>query len=220
MVRLKRIPVKKSKDTDPIKPPHRWMNGTVALREVRQFQSGVHATTNLIPAEPFRRLARELVAEISQHRCTRAALIALQIASENYLVQLFEDIQDLALYVGRPTIFRRDMRFIRWKMETPRGSRRIQDCPVTFKIRPSKKKRRKRRHIDPSKNKKKKKAPKMVIMPPPVDATPVLIVPSVMNEEPNEDEGEVFYDASAECTDTVSEEGTVKESVSEENVQV
>ncbi|KAF9358242.1 centromeric DNA-binding histone H3-like protein cse4 [Mortierella sp. AD094] len=84
---------------DPIVPgkARRFRPGTVALREIRQYQK---STDLLLRKLPFSRLVRELAADYVTSmtnggdvglRWQGAALLALQEASEAYLVHLFED---------------------------------------------------------------------------------------------------------------------------------
>jgi histone H3 len=94
-----------------IKKPHRYRPGTVALREIRQYQRG---TENLIRKLPFQRLVREVTGEIfPQFRMQSAALSALQEASEVYLVGLFEDTNLCAIHAKRQTIMAKDMMLAR-----------------------------------------------------------------------------------------------------------
>merc|ERR1711934_1275855 len=63
--------------TNGVKKPHRFRPGTVALREIRRFQS--------------------------------SAVLALQEASEAYMVGLFEDTNLCAIHAKRVTIMPKDM---------------------------------------------------------------------------------------------------------------
>ena len=63
----------------------------------------------LIPRAPFMRLVRELSQDVSPGiRYTRAAIDALQEASEAHLVKMFEDDSDIATHNGRVTVLPRD----------------------------------------------------------------------------------------------------------------
>jgi histone H3 len=88
----------------------RYRPGTVALRQIRMYQ---RSTKLLIPKTPFQRLVRELVQE-HQHfvgyRFQALAILALQEASEAFLVNLFEDSCLLAIHARRVTVMQRDMR--------------------------------------------------------------------------------------------------------------
>merc|ERR1712032_1488350 len=67
----------------------KWKAGTVALREVKRYQKSVK---NLLPRAPFQRLVRNICTGLDADlRFQSAALLALQEASEAYLVGLFED---------------------------------------------------------------------------------------------------------------------------------
>ena len=64
---------------------------------------------------PFQRLIREIVQGYSEvpFRFTPQALLALHIASEDYLVGLFEDSYLCALHAKRVTLMRKDMNLAR-----------------------------------------------------------------------------------------------------------
>merc|ERR1711957_251631 len=64
-----------------VKRPHRFRPGTVALREIRKFQT--------------------------------SAVLALQEASEAYMVGLFEDTNLCAIHAKRVTIMPKDMQLAR-----------------------------------------------------------------------------------------------------------
>lgn len=65
---------------------------------------------------PFQRLIREIVMNYSPDipfRFTPQALLALHIASEDYLISLFEDSYLCALHAKRVTLMRKDMNLAR-----------------------------------------------------------------------------------------------------------
>jgi len=91
--------------------PHRYRPGQVALREIRRYQK---STELLIRKLPFQRLVRELAQEIKTDlRFQGSALLALQEASEAYLVTVFEDTQLCAIHRGNVTIQPKDMQLAR-----------------------------------------------------------------------------------------------------------
>ena len=93
------------------KKPHRYRPGTVALREIRKYQK---STELLIRKLPFQRLVREVAQEFkSDLRFQSSAVIALQEASESYLVSLFEDTNLCAIHAKRVTIMAKDMQLAR-----------------------------------------------------------------------------------------------------------
>ena len=68
--------------------PRATKPGTVALREIRRYQ---RSTELLLRKLPFMRLIREIAQEYkSDLRFQSLAIMALQEASEAYLVRLFE----------------------------------------------------------------------------------------------------------------------------------
>ena len=94
-----------------VKKPHRYRPGTVALREIRKFQK---STELLIRKLPFQRLVREISQEYkSDLRFQSQAVLALQEASEAYLVGLFEDTNLCAIHAKRVTIMPKDMQLAR-----------------------------------------------------------------------------------------------------------
>ena len=90
--------------------PRRFRPGTVALREIRKYQK---STELLIRKLPFQRLVREVVWNLDKDRTLRlqsTAILALQEASESFLVNMFEDVNHCCLHAGRVTIQPKDMR--------------------------------------------------------------------------------------------------------------
>ncbi|KAF5313013.1 hypothetical protein D9619_003711 [Psilocybe cf. subviscida] len=95
----------------PVKKPHRFRPGTVALREIRRYQK---TTELLIRKLPFQRLVREIAQNYKTDlRFQTSAVMALQEAAEAYLVGLFEDINSAAIHAKRVTIMPRDIALAR-----------------------------------------------------------------------------------------------------------
>ena len=91
--------------------PHRYRPGTVALREIRQYQK---STDLLIRKLPFQRLVREIMMNIrTDLRVQGSAMLALQEATEAYLASLFEDTQLCAIHAGRTGVQPKDMALAR-----------------------------------------------------------------------------------------------------------
>ena len=100
-----------------VKKPHRFRPGTVALREIRRYQK---SSELLLRKAPFQRLVRELADKLkvqgvvtNEVRFQSHALMALQEASEAYLVSLFDDTNLCAIHAKRVTIMTRDMQLAR-----------------------------------------------------------------------------------------------------------
>ena len=88
--------------TGGVMKPHRYRPGTVALREIRRYQK---STELLIRKLPFQRLVREIAQDFKTDlRFQSSAIVALQEASEAYLVGLFEDTNLCAIHAKRVTI--------------------------------------------------------------------------------------------------------------------
>jgi len=85
--------------------------GTVALREIRRYQK---STELLIRKLPFQRLVREIAQDFKTDlRFQSSAVLALQEASEAYLVGLFEDTNLCAIHAKRVTIMPKDIQLAR-----------------------------------------------------------------------------------------------------------
>lgn len=94
-----------------VKKPHRYRPGTVALREIRKYQK---STELLIRKAPFQRLVREIAQDFKTDlRFQSTAVLALQEASEAYLVGLFEDTNLCAIHAKRVTIMPKDIQLAR-----------------------------------------------------------------------------------------------------------
>jgi histone H3 len=90
-----------------VKKAHRYKPGTVALREIRKYQK---STELLIRKLPFQRLVREIASEYkSDLRFQSSAVLALQEASESFIVGLFEDTNLCAIHAKRVTIMPKDI---------------------------------------------------------------------------------------------------------------
>ncbi|KAG6821623.1 hypothetical protein H0H93_000132 [Arthromyces matolae] len=104
---------------NPPKKPHRFRPGTVALREIRKYQK---STDLLIQRLPFSRLVREIALDMTTDesdyseaglRWQSSAILALQEATEAFLVHLFEDANLCAIHAKRVTIMTRDIQLAR-----------------------------------------------------------------------------------------------------------
>ena len=101
-----------------VKKCYRYRPGTVALKQIRQYQK---STELLIRKLPFQRLVREIASDsevIKSPLCGKvrfqsAAIMALQEAAEAYLVGLFEDTNLCAIHAKRVTIMPKDIQLAR-----------------------------------------------------------------------------------------------------------
>ncbi|RLN44646.1 hypothetical protein BBJ29_001166 [Phytophthora kernoviae] len=81
------------------------------LREIRKYQK---STDLLIRKLPFQRLVREIAQDYKTDlRFQSTAILALQEASEAYLVGLFEDTNLCAIHAKRVTIMPKDIQLAR-----------------------------------------------------------------------------------------------------------
>ncbi|CAE6536933.1 unnamed protein product [Rhizoctonia solani] len=101
------------------KKKRRYRPGVVALREIRRYQK---STDLLIAKLPFSRVVREVAQDMTTQagggypaglRWQSSALLALQEATEAYLVHLFEDTNLCAIHAKRVTIMQRDIQLAR-----------------------------------------------------------------------------------------------------------
>ncbi|ETN40816.1 uncharacterized protein HMPREF1541_05096 [Cyphellophora europaea CBS 101466] len=97
------------------KKPHRFKPGTIALREIRRYQQ---STDLLLLKLPFARLVREVANDIlprgsEEFRWQSQAIMALQEATEAFLVHLFEDTNLCAIHAKRVTIMQKDIQLAR-----------------------------------------------------------------------------------------------------------
>tara|TARA_Y100000389_G_scaffold173262_1_gene182320 strand:- start:1882 stop:2283 length:402 start_codon:yes stop_codon:yes gene_type:complete len=98
---------------DLLEKDHRYRPGTQALREIRRYQKSAEL---LIQKRPFQRLVREIDQAqfpTSAHRFQASAVLALQEASEAYLVDLFMETNLCALHARRVTIMPKDIQLAR-----------------------------------------------------------------------------------------------------------
>ena len=105
-----------------VKKPRRFRPGTVALREIRKYQRSHEL---LIRKLPFQRLVKEIVQDMfptQRLRFQSTALLALQEASEDFLVRMFEQVNDIAIHGRRVTIQPKDISL--WKRITDWDSKR------------------------------------------------------------------------------------------------
>lgn len=94
-----------------VKMPKRYRPGVVALREIRKYQKN---TGLLIRKLPFQRLVREVTCNFHcSLRFQSNALMALQEASEAYLVGVFESANLCAIHAKRVTLMVRDIQLAR-----------------------------------------------------------------------------------------------------------
>ena len=94
-----------------VRKPHRYRPGTVALRQIRHFQK---STELLLRKLPFMRLCQEVAQDFKVGlRFGKNAVLALQEASEAYLIGVFEDTNLAAIHGKRITIMPKDVQLTR-----------------------------------------------------------------------------------------------------------
>ena len=106
----------RARQEEQVKQKHRYRPGTRALMEIRQYQK---STELLIRKAPFARTVCEICMDTSvcswgaQIRWQANALIALQEASEAYLVNLFSNTNLAAIHAKWVTIQPKDIHIVR-----------------------------------------------------------------------------------------------------------
>ena len=91
--------------------PRRYRPGTIALREIRRYQT---STNLLMSKKGFQRVVREIAQNFKPDlRFQASAMLALQEASEAYLISLFEDTNLCAIHARRVTIMPKDIQLAR-----------------------------------------------------------------------------------------------------------
>ena len=110
----------KSRSTGRVRKPFRFRPGTVAPRDIKKYQK---STELLIRKIPFQRLVREIVYKLKDkdYRFQSTALLALQEAAEAFLVNMFDQCNDIAIHGKRVTVMRKDIQL--WKRLHDFGSR-------------------------------------------------------------------------------------------------
>ena len=109
------LPRKRAPPTGGVKKPHRYRPGTVALREIRRYQT---TTDTLIPKRSFQLLVQEVVQNecrlrgIECKRIQSMALLGLKTACEQYIIDLFSQTQIAAIHGKRVTIQPKDMSIV------------------------------------------------------------------------------------------------------------
>ena len=93
----------------------RYRPGTVALREIRKYQS---STETLIPKLSFQRLVKEVMQneclrrDITMKKIQSPALLALQCATEQYITELFSKSQIAAIHGKCITVQPNDVKIV------------------------------------------------------------------------------------------------------------
>ncbi|KAI8469869.1 MAG: histone-fold-containing protein [Monoraphidium minutum] len=106
----RRQPYGRAADAEPRK--RRYRPGTRALQEIRKYQK---TTDLLIRKLPFTRLVREISNNLTPepYRWTAEGLEAMQEATEDFMVHLFEDCNLCAIHARRITIMPKDLQLAR-----------------------------------------------------------------------------------------------------------
>ena len=82
-----------------VRKPRRFRPGTVSLRQIRKYQK---STELLIRKLPFQRLVREVAQKIDNTlRFQSTAILALQEASEAFLVTMFDKVNLCVIHGNR-----------------------------------------------------------------------------------------------------------------------
>lgn len=98
----------------PVKQHKRRLRpGVKALREIRQYQ---RTTGLLIRKLPFARVVREVCEQLqgsTEYRWQTQAILALQEATEAFMIHLFEQANFCAIHARRVTVMIKDIQLVR-----------------------------------------------------------------------------------------------------------
>ena len=107
---------KSKKEGGELRKLRRYRPGTVALREIRRYQT---STNLLIPKLNFQRLIKEILhVECKElhlghyKKIQSTAVLALQHAAEQYVTELFEKSQEAAIHGKRVTVVPQDLQLV------------------------------------------------------------------------------------------------------------
>merc|ERR1711920_101850 len=100
------------KNNDKLQGHRRNKNGAMVFRDIRKYQ---RSTELLIKKLPFARLVKEIGRRISGDTLhfTAEALLAIQEASEDFIVHMLEDSNLCAIHARRITITSKDLQLAR-----------------------------------------------------------------------------------------------------------
>ena len=97
--------------TGGVKKPHHYRPGTMTLREINWYQK---STVLLIRKLPFQWLVHKIAQDFKTDlQFQSSAVMALQEASEAYLVELFEDTNLCTIHAKHVTIMPKDFQLAR-----------------------------------------------------------------------------------------------------------
>ncbi|NWY43216.1 H32 protein, partial [Sylvia atricapilla] len=96
--------------TGGVKKPHRYRPGTRSTITSREIQTAVRL---LLPGELAKHAVSEGTKAVTKYTSSNSAVMALQEASEAYLVGLFEDTNLCAIHAKRVTIMPKDIQLAR-----------------------------------------------------------------------------------------------------------
>jgi histone H3 len=101
-----------NKGDEPIKKPHRFRPGTVAIRDMKKQQKNSDCLA--IPKQNFSRLCREIAQDFSDDlRFAAGTIELLQLVTETHLVTIMENANLCALHAERETLLPKDIQLAR-----------------------------------------------------------------------------------------------------------
>ena len=97
--------------SQPGKKLYRFKPGTIAMKQIREFQKSVNL---LIPRAPFQRVIKEkALRENREIRFQSAAIQAIQEAAEAHITSVMEDSNLICLHANRVTLMGKDLNLAR-----------------------------------------------------------------------------------------------------------
>lgn len=94
-----------------VKKPHRFLPGTVAMRDVRRHQKNSDCLA--IPKLNFERLTREIAQDMGESiRFSNGVFDLLQLALEDYIIKLGKLANKCVIHAKRETLFSSDLELV------------------------------------------------------------------------------------------------------------
>ncbi len=91
---------------------HKFKPGTVSLQEIRYYQKQGGCLT--IPRASFARLVKEIAQDwMDELRFSKDGILAIQVATEDYMIKLLADANLSAIHRGHSTIAPKDIQLAR-----------------------------------------------------------------------------------------------------------
>lgn len=103
--------VRSSTVKEGVRKPHRFLPGTVAMRDVRRLQKNSDCLA--IPKLIFQRLVREVAQDYHEEiRFSNGVFDLLQLSVEDYIIKTSKLANKVAIHANRETLFAKDLMLV------------------------------------------------------------------------------------------------------------